>query len=122
MLELDTSIYFTKRITPNFGIGLGATYVSQKPDDGPTQHGFDNFAANVKYQFYKSDEHEIILSAGVDWDIGNSGAKRIGAEPFSTLTPAIFPGKGFGDLPATLPSLKPFAATGSVGAPIPTKS
>jgi hypothetical protein len=121
-LETDTSIDFTKRVTPNFGIGLGATYVSQKPDDGPTQHGFDNFAANVKYQFYKSDPHETILSAGVDWDIGNTGAKRIGAESFSTVTPAIFAGKGFGDLPDSLPYLKPFAVTGSVGVAMPTKS
>jgi hypothetical protein len=121
-LETDTSIDFTKRVTPNFGIGLGATYVSQKPDDGPAQHGFDNFAANVKYQFYKSDPHETILSAGVDWDIGNTGAKRIGAESFSTLTPAIFAGKGFGDLPDSLPYLKPFAVTGSVGVAMPTKS
>jgi len=30
-LETDTSVDFTKRITPDFGIGLGATYVSQKP-------------------------------------------------------------------------------------------
>lgn len=121
-LETDTSIDFTKRVTPDFGIGLGATYVSQEPDDGPTQHGFDNFAANVKYQFYKSDQHETILSAGVDWDIGNTGAKRIGAESFSTLTPAIFAGKGFGDLPDSLPYLKPFAVTGSVGVAMPTKS
>ena len=121
-LETDTSIDVTKRITPNFGIGLGATYVSQKPDDGDAQKGIDNFAANVKYQFYKSDDHEAILSAGVDWDIGNTGAKRIGAESFSTLTPAIFAGKGFGDLPDSLPYLKPFAVTGSVGVAMPTKS
>ena len=121
-LETDTSVDFTKRVTPDFGIGLGATYVSQKPDDGAAQHGFDNFAASIKYQFYKSDEHETILSAGVDWDIGNTGAKRIGAEPFSTLTPAIFVGKGFGDLPDSVPYLKPFAVTGSVGVAMPTKS
>jgi hypothetical protein len=120
--ETDTSIDFTKRVTSNFGIGLGATYVSQKPDGGDAQHGFDNFAANVKYQFFKSDEHETILSAGVDWDIGNTGAKRIGAESFSTLTPALFAGKGFGDLPDSLPYLKPFAVTGSVGVAMPTKS
>ncbi|HET7766077.1 MAG TPA: hypothetical protein VFK92_13400 [Burkholderiales bacterium] len=121
-LETDASVDFTKRITPDFGIGLGATYVSRKPDDGAAQRGFDNFAANMKYQFYKSDAHETILSAGVDWDIGNTGAKRIGAEPFSTLTPAIFAGKGFGDLPDSLPYLKPFAVTGSVGVAMPAKS
>ena len=35
--------------------------------------GFDNLAASVKYKFYQSDEHETLLSAGIDWDIGGSG-------------------------------------------------
>jgi hypothetical protein len=121
-LETETSVDFTKRITPNFGVGLGATYVSLKPDGGETVRGFDNFAANVKYQFFKSDEHETILSVGLDWDIGNSGAKRVGAEPFSTLTPTVFAGKGFGDLPDGLMYLKPLALTGSVGVGMPTRS
>ena len=121
-LETDTSVDFTKRITPDFGVGLGATYVSRKPDGGDAVRGFDNFAANVKYQFYKSDERETILSAGLDWDIGNSGAKRVGADPFSTLTPALFAGKGFGDLPDGLTYLKPLAVTGSVGVALPTRS
>lgn len=121
-LETETSVDFTKRVTQNFGVGLGATYVSQKPDGGETVRGFDNFAANVKYQFFKSDEHETILSVGLDWDIGNSGAKRVGAEPFSTLTPTLFAGKGFGDLPDSVPYLKPLAITGSVGVGLPTKS
>jgi hypothetical protein len=122
-LETETSVDFTKRITPNFGVGVGATYVSQKPDGGETVRGFDNFAANVKYQFFKSDEHETILSAGVDWDIGNTGAKRIiGTETFSTLTPTVFAGKGFGDLPDSLMYLKPLAVTGSIGVATPTRS
>ena len=122
-LETDTSIDFTKRVTPNFGIGLGATWVNQKPDGGDTVRGFDNFAANVKYQFFKSDEHETIMSVGVDWDIGNTGAKRIiGDETFHTFTPTIFAGKGFGDLPDSMTYLRPLAVTGSVGVAIPSRS
>src|SRR5262252_2298250 len=33
-LVTETSVDFTKRITQNFGIGLGGTWVDQKPDDG----------------------------------------------------------------------------------------
>ncbi len=121
-LETETSVDFTKRITPNFGIGLGATYVSRKPDGGEAVRGFDNFAANVKYQFYKSDPHETILSLGADWDIGNTGAKRIGADTFSTVTPTVFAGKGFGDLPDSMMVLKPFAVTGTLGVAVPGRS
>ena len=41
---------------------------------------------------------------------------RVGAERFSTITPQIFFGKGFGDLPEAVSWLKPFAITGQFGA------
>ena len=63
----------------------------------------------------RSNSRETIVSVGVDWDIGGSGSKRVGAESFSTITPAIFFGKGFGDLPADMSMLRPFALTGSLG-------
>ena len=63
-----------------------------------------------------------MLSAGVDWDIGGSGAKRAGAESFSTFTPTLFFGKGFGDLPEEAKYLRPFAVTGLVGIGIPSRA
>src|SRR5262249_50223559 len=81
-----------------------------------------NFSANVKYQFYKNDAREAIASVGVDWDIGGSGQSKVGAEPFSTWTPAIFVGKGFGDLPDSVKYLRPFAVTGSAGYAIPSRT
>lgn len=121
-LETDASVDFTKRITPNFGLGLGATYLRLRPDGGGTQKGFDNLAASLKYQFYKSDERETILSVGADWDIGGTGAKSVGAESFSTVTPALFFGKGFGDLSDGVKYLRPLAVTGTVGVAVPTRS
>jgi hypothetical protein len=120
--ETDFSVDVSKRITENLGIGFGATYKQLRPDGGDTQRGFDNIAASVKYKFYQSNEHETILSAGVDWDIGSSGSKRVGAESFSNVTPALFFGKGFGDLPDSAMYLRPLALTGSVGIGIPTRA
>ena len=120
--ETDYSVDLSKRITENLGFGFGATYKEIKPDDGDTQHGFDNLAASVKYKFYQSNEHETILSAGIDWDIGGSGSKRVGAESFSTFTPALFFGKGFGDLSDEAKYLRPFAVTGSLGIGIPSRA
>lgn len=121
-LEQSLSVDVSKRITTDFGIGLGASYLRQRPDGGLTVNGFDNFAANAKYQFYRNDVHETILSVDADWDIGGSGSKRVGADSFSTITPALFFGKGFGDLPETMQYLRPFALTGSAGIGIPTRS
>ena len=120
--ETDFSVDLAKRVTDNFGIGLGATYKRLRPDDGETQRGFDNLAASIKYKFYHSNEHETILSAGIDWDIGNSGSKRVGAETFSTFTPTLFFGKGLVDLLADMTFLRPLALTGLVGVGIPSRA
>ncbi|HEX4797704.1 MAG TPA: hypothetical protein VFV04_00305 [Burkholderiales bacterium] len=117
-----TSVDYTKRVTPNFGVGLGASNLRLAPEGGDTVSGADNLAASLKYQFHKNDEHESIASVGVDWDIGNTGAKRIGAESFSTVTPTVFYGKGFGDLPDGMSYLRPFAITGTAGIAMPTRS
>lgn len=118
----DFSVDVSKRVTENLGIGFAATYKVLQPEGGETQRGFDNLAASVKYKFYQSDEQETILSAGVDWDIGGTGAKGVGAESFSTLTPALFFGKGIGDLPESMKFIRPLAVTGLVGVGIPTHS
>jgi hypothetical protein len=121
-LETGTSIDLTKRITPNFGVGFGAAWLRQHPEGADAVSGFDNLSANLKYQFYKSDEHETIMSVGADWDIGNTGAKRVGAESFSTITPTFFLGKGMGDLPDSAKYLRPIAVTGTLGVAMPTKA
>lgn len=120
--ESGLSIDYTKRITPNFGLGLGASYRRVAPQDGDTEHGFDNLALSAKYQLWTSDVHEAIVSVGADWDIGATGARRVGAERFSTITPGVFFGKGFGDLPDQARYLRPLALTGAIGVGFPTRS
>jgi hypothetical protein len=120
--ESSAAIDFTKRITSDFGIGFGATWLRLEPKGGARQQGFDNFALNAKYQFFKSDAHETILSIGIDADLGGTGTRRVGAESFSTITPTLFAGRGFGDLPDEVRFLRPFAVTASAGVGVPTRS
>jgi hypothetical protein len=87
--ETAFSADITKRVTENFGIGFGASYVKVKPSGEAAERGFDNLELGIKYQFYRNDERESIASVGVDWDIGGSGSKRVGAESFSTITPGF---------------------------------
>jgi len=121
-MQTELAFDYTKRITPDLGLGVGGTYLSLSPDGGTNQKGWDNFALSLKYQFYQSAEREAIISAGIDWDIGHSGSARVGAEPFSTVTPALFFGKGFGDLPESARFLRPFALTGQLGVSIPSRT
>ena len=75
----------------------------------------------IKYQLFKSDPHESILSAGLGLEVGGTGQALVGAESFDVLKPALFFGKGLGDLPDSLAYLKPLAITGSVGGEIPAR-
>ena len=118
--QSSASIDIAKRVTPRLGVELGATYLRLESGEG-TARGLDNFSAGAKYQFHLDEAHESIASVGVDWDIGGSGARRVGAEPFSTVTAAIFAGKGFGDLPDAARFLRPLALTGSLGVAMPTR-
>lgn len=120
--ETDFSLDAARRITDRFGIELGATWKTLHTPGAADVRGFDNVSLGAKYQFYESDAHEAIASLGVDWDVGHSGAQRVGADPFSSVTPTFFFGKGLGDLPDSMAWLRPVAVTGLVGVGIPLRA
>jgi hypothetical protein len=113
---------YSKRILPNLGISLGESYVHQDLSEGGSESGFGNLEVGLKYQFLTSEEHETILSVGAGIELGGTGTSRIGAESFSVISPALFFGKGFGDLPESMNFLRPFAITCIVGPNFPTRS
>ncbi|HEY7040915.1 MAG TPA: hypothetical protein VID28_18760 [Methylomirabilota bacterium] len=120
-LQTDVSGELSKRLSPNLGLSLGGTYTLLDPDPGESVSGFDNMEVSLKYVFWKSAPHETLFSAGVSWDVGGTGSQKIGAESFDTVTPQLFFGKGFGDLPDSVEWLKPLALTGAFGLDIPTR-
>lgn len=116
------SFDYAKSITPDFGLSVGRSFLNIKPQGLSTVNGWDNFEVGAKYHLFKDPVHEFILSAGVDVDLGGTGSRRAGAESFSTVTPQIYFGKGFGDLPDSVALLRPFAVTGVVGYGLPSRS
>ncbi len=111
-----------KRLTPNIGISLGATYQRVTRGDGSEPgYGFDNASVGAKYQVLDNVEHEAVVSLGLDVDLGGTGSRKVGAESFSTISPGIFYGKGFGDLPDGLKYLRPLAVTGVLSPELPTR-
>ncbi len=121
-LETEFSAELSKRLSTNLGLSLGAAVIMDAPRGGPTIAGFDNMEIGLKYVFLKRAENELLLSGGVDIDVGGTGQERVGAEPFSTFTPSLFFGKGMGDLPDDLRYLKPFALTGALGLALPVRT
>jgi len=76
--------------------------------------GFDTTNLTIQGEVYRNDLHETLVSAGLGWGIGHSGAQGAGANAPDLIAPGIFFGKGFGDLPASLAWLRPFAITGAL--------
>lgn len=117
--ELD--IDYSKRILPNFGLEFHEANMHLRSEDGNSANGWDNLGIGAKWQFLTDDSRELILSVGTDMDVGGTGAHQV-ADSFSHITPAVFFGKGLGDLPESLKFIRPFAITGVIGASFPTRS
>lgn len=98
---------YDKLITPRLAISVDGAYVMQ---NNPTTRGFDNFGVGVKYLLFVNERHEFMTSVGVHAELGGTGSKAI-AKSFSTVSPTLYMGKGFGDLPDTLAYLRPVAVT-----------
>jgi hypothetical protein len=122
--RIETSsldVGYSKRIWPNFGIEVDESYQHFHTEGDGTVSGFGNLGVNLKYQFYTSAEHETILTVGVSDEIGNTGNHSV-SDRFSTISPAFYFGKGFGDLFAPSSLLRPLAITGVIGPNIPTEN
>ena len=119
--QFDLSGELSKRLSPDLGVSVAGTFIILDPDGGSSVTGFDNLELAAKYVFFKSAEHELLVSLGLSWDVGGTGSKKVDAESFNTWTPQLFFGKGFGDLPDQLELMKPFAITGALGLAIPSR-
>jgi hypothetical protein len=120
--EVDIGGEYSKTITPNFGVSFEETWIHLDIPHGGTASGFDNLGTSFKYQIAKAPASEFALSVSLDVDWGGTGAKAVDAESFTTLTPTVFAGQGFGFMPESLKLLRPFAVTAQVGYAVPTKS
>ena len=120
--EIDLGGELDKEILPGWDLEFSDVFTVLQPKGGMTVDGFQNFDLGSKYELYQNPEHEFIASVGVDWSIGGTGGRSIGAESFSTVSPALLLGKGFGDLPDSVPFLKPFAITTDIAEDFPTEA
>jgi hypothetical protein len=121
--EWDISGEISKRITENFGVSIGQTWTQIRQADGTLASGFQNFETAFQYQVLKDRSYELAILAGLVVDWGHTGSTGSGlATTFSQVTPTLYFGKGFGDLPDSFSWIRPFAVTGQVGYQIPTNS
>jgi hypothetical protein len=114
--ETDTEFEWSKSILPGFALSFEGGYV-----DSPAGKGWDNLEITPVVQLIKAPESEFILSVGMGFEFGGTGSSKV-ADPFTTYTPEVLFGKGFGDLPDGAALLRPFAVTGRVAYAMPGTS
>ncbi|WP_407167438.1 hypothetical protein [Bradyrhizobium sp. ORS 111] len=109
---------FARLLTPTLAFTIDSSWAHQGWPIGSTS-GFDKTNIGLKYEAYRDNRHEALISVGLAWGVGHSGAAAIGADAPDTIQPGIFFGKGFGDLPDSLSWLRPFAITGALVDEVP---
>ena len=116
--EEDYEFEYTKSIFRHFSVSFGGGYVDAHPPGDTRSTGWENLEITPTWQFVTDAETEFVLSAAFSVEIGGSGSKGV-ADKFTSYTPKILFGKGFGDLPDSVALLRPLAVTGVVGYAIP---
>jgi hypothetical protein len=104
---------FTRLLTPVLQVQVDSGWIHRNWPM-PRTSGFATTDIGIKSEIYRNNQREILVSAGLLWGIGHSGAQGVGADAPNSILPGVFFGKGFGDLPDGLAWLRPFAVTGAI--------
>ncbi len=117
-MQIDLS----KRITPDTDVTISNQWQRLKPAGLPAITGFGPLQTGAQYQLFVNGPHEALGLLGLNVTWAHTGrVQALGAPDFTTLSPTFDFGKGLGDLPRSLPYLRPFAITGNLGFDFPTK-
>jgi len=113
--ELSFGVELQKRLTPNLGVSIGGEYAMVNPLD-PTQPNSTGFVSPefaVKWTPYINGPHETVV--GVQVSLGSTLGNHNVSEEHSSLGTQISFGRGLGDVPESLPWLRPVAIEGALG-------
>jgi len=120
--EFDVGSDLSMLITPKWDFTLSNDWAHTRIPGMSTQTGLTGLTTGTQYQLFINAEHEAMALAALDVTWGNTGRVAAGAPAFTTISPTFDFGKGFGDLPDSLPWLRPFALTGNLSLNFPTET
>ena len=119
--EEDYDFEYSKTIFPHIAVAFAGGYSDSHPPGGPNASGWDNFEITPAWQFFTDPDSEFVATAAFGFEIGGSGSSAV-ADTFTTYTPTLLVGKGFGELPDGVALLRPLAVTATIGYAIPGTS
>lgn len=109
---------FDKTITPTTALIYNQGYNWLQNKGSKTQAGLENAVLTGKWQPYVNAEHEFLISLGVQVELnGSHDTATTGGDAYGSVSPTVYFGKGFGDLP--IGDLRPFAITGELAYAVP---
>lgn len=117
-VERQLTTETSRLLTPNLAIGAETSWIDRGGHNPSGASGVDGLRLNLKGLVFRDDPREMLLSAGLEWGLPGVGRRQL--EAHGAITPGLFFGKGFGDLPDGLAALRPFAVTGAFGWERPT--
>ena len=120
--ELNVGTDLSMLITPKWDFTLSNDWAHIRTPGMSTQTGLTGLTTGTQYQLFINADHEAMALAALDVTWGNTGRVAAGAPAFTTLSPTFDFGKGFGDLPDSVPWLRPFALTGNISLNFPTEA
>jgi hypothetical protein len=120
--ESNIQIDLAKRITPDTDVTIREQWRYLQLPGLPAVTGLGGLQTGAQYQLFVNGPHEALALVGLNVTWAHTGrVQALGAPDFTTLSPTFDFGKGLGDLPRSLPYLRPFAITGNLGFDFPTK-
>jgi hypothetical protein len=121
--EGDIGFDLSKRLTPDLGVTLSDQWKYIHQPGALPMVGFDALTTGVQYQLFVNAPHEAMGLIGFQQSWAHTGrVQGAGSPDFTTLAPVFDWGKGMGDLPPSLPWLRPFAITGNLSYDFPVKT
>src|SRR4030088_3814863 len=119
--EIDIPTTYSRLVTKDWSVFFTETFRILDVANKGRLSGFDNLVIGTQYQLYTNPEHQFVFTVGGTAAIGGTGAPGI-ASSFSTLTPTLYIGKGFGDLPDSVAWLRPLTISATAAVAVPTES
>jgi hypothetical protein len=121
--ESDVGFDLSKRITRSTDLTISDQWKYFHIPGAKATYGWDALETGQQYQLFINPDHEAmaLINLGETW--GHTGrVNGAGAPDFTTLSPGIDFGKGFGDLPEWMTYARPLAVTANLSFDFPTKT
>jgi hypothetical protein len=115
--EADINASWTKTIFPHFGLSVsnGASFANGQG------WGRDDLALGAHYNFFCIPQMEFMGTASLNVDVGHTYTNGMGND-FTTYSPTLNVGIGFGGLPKSLNLLRPIALTAEFSEDFPSEN